>query len=1377
MFCYFFILYLIQICAYKIMENEISLYPTVGEYYEYDLFQIMYQDAYIVYEKGEQYYEQQNMNKRVYVNYEQRWMQRPKIGNVDIVNQFQEINSISGNQYKSLSSNNTHFGTLSMENEVIIYEWHNQILQQIGSSVQIDTSFICFNIHLSPFFDILVDCYQDDEFKLLIVQDQQYNTVCTSQSSIPIKTKLKSMINDNNDTYIIYAQYYQDYCMLSLFSKQYSNLSQWNNNFIDFDIPIRINPYIYILTQQQILQCTISSNQTFQLQYNFTQPNISNFLTINLYYTISTYSQCDQILLQYPSDSGEEFLITSFWGCTNQIIIKNIDNQYQFNEAIQTIVQNNQYIIFQQKQIIHLYQIGKPVVFQYNNKIETNSLLYFNFDNELFSFNEMIIAYKIQIPSLKINLTNVQVQGNNSHFSIVCFNQKKPQNQNILKINLTILPKNDTNIYVMFNQSIPQYQYAIMNNINTNFFSFSGPFLKFQQNNDTDYFSFSSTTFTEIGSLSYYYLVSQLSIMQNISETLLYFIGYNKSQLQIFYCSKYPQQSKLSYQNLNVIQISVNATSLQTAYSIYPEILIIGLSDNQTIYLYQQQYEVKGAYSNSNQTFEQEILNFLVTQNNIVILFSNYEISIMTLDFENILDLNQEQINQLFKTKTIQFNPQQIVMNTQLQSSFLFINNIYDVIIISLQQNSKPIPIQLIQVNFAIKQINLVNQQLILSYICNNNQSICFQVWNVQNLPKYYYEKNLCEVDNGNNVTIQSDNLFFYVTFTNHTVYIYNPSLPYHMSLYFKTILSSINSIAFQNQNSLLFNQSIIFGQNTFYSLTQTQGMMISYMQSNQYNFTYPQTIYNYSVTSALNPLAIQRTPNQSITYLTNFTVIKNKTISINLTLDQQDNRNNHFSYPINIIVDRQFNSCQLFYNISNLNSIDILQVQQLIAKGCVITEYKYTYNNLINFSQDLAHSLIITSINNQFVSLLNNTVIIILNNNLKNTSQTNINFTQCLVSTSYNYTSYSICQNETSQYLVNFTLNSEGEIGNLMYLPLPQAFSNIFKMRISKGQIFILGEFVNQNQYLYWFNQSNNSFIQLTQEFSILDDNQHNCQDFSVDQFSYNGYEQQNLILILQTIRNQLYYQIIEIKGENIIINPLIYVIIHYCNFQYSCVDLNQFNYVLIIKIIDGKVAVLVTDTYSVSYLVNILINPGKAQQSNYLAAVIRTIPNYFYHLYTGNSFYFGGVLIQQYQLKGGYVMGIYYLDGYENKSIVEPILMQGSFGTSVSKQYAVILNQKYPSGIALCLDNPFIYPFSTQNITCNLERGLQQRIVYLGCRNAFYHGIYNITFNLQIKEHNSRGQIYALLSLIVLMLFYFIYKIISNFRSLKYLNIEVEL
>ncbi|CAD8211023.1 unnamed protein product [Paramecium octaurelia] len=81
---------------------------------------------------------------------------------------------------------------------------------------------------------------------------------------------------------------------------------------------------------------------------------------------------------------------------------------------------------------------------------------------------------------------------------------------------------------------------------------------------------------------------------------------------------------------------------------------------------------------------------------------------------------------------------------------------------------------------------------LILSYICNNNeQNICFQVWNVQNLPNFYYLMNLHSVQFDNTLIIQSDNLFFCVTFSNYTVYVYNPQYPYHMSLYYILQLTS----------------------------------------------------------------------------------------------------------------------------------------------------------------------------------------------------------------------------------------------------------------------------------------------------------------------------------------------------------------------------------------------------------------------------------------------------------------------------------------------------------------------------------------------------------------------------------------------------------
>lgn len=45
----FFILYQFQACAFQITEKEISLYPTEGEYYEYNLYELAYESGYVLY--------------------------------------------------------------------------------------------------------------------------------------------------------------------------------------------------------------------------------------------------------------------------------------------------------------------------------------------------------------------------------------------------------------------------------------------------------------------------------------------------------------------------------------------------------------------------------------------------------------------------------------------------------------------------------------------------------------------------------------------------------------------------------------------------------------------------------------------------------------------------------------------------------------------------------------------------------------------------------------------------------------------------------------------------------------------------------------------------------------------------------------------------------------------------------------------------------------------------------------------------------------------------------------------------------------------------------------------------------------------------------
>ncbi|CAD8130377.1 unnamed protein product [Paramecium sonneborni] len=989
-------------------------------------------------------------------------------------------------------------------------------------------------------------------------------------------------------------------------------------------------------------------------------------------------------------------------------------------------LQNNQYILFQQNHTIILYQQGKLAVFQYDHKIQLNSLLQFNADSELFSLNQVIKVYQVQNPSLQINLINLQVTNNSFTFSIMCFSQEMFE-----KYNLYILPKDNTNIYVMFNQEFPQYQYTTGTNISGNFFSYSGKLLQYSQNNDTSYFFFHNTTYYQIGQIQQNFnLVSQLQIIQNINETYFF--------LQDIIIYHYLFSITLTIIKILIFRIIHPSIFQFLQMQIQFRLLIAFILklQQQVQVIIRQSIQFNTSIS-INKTFESEILEFIVTYNNLIILFINQEIQIMSLDFQKCFTLNQDYINKFFINKTIYFNPKQLIMNTQLLSSFLYINNVQEVIIISIQQNNIPIRIELIQVNFRIKQINLVNQQLILSHICWNDQAICFQVLNVQNLPNYCYVKNLSEVENNDKTIITSDNLFLYITFANNTVYIYNPSLPQHMSLYYQLKLNStiLCTLAIQYQKSFFFDNSIIFYQNAFYQLEQIQSINIQINDFDQsFNHTLPKIIYNYTVISALNNSALQQTPNQSIISLSHFMIFQhNKTIIINLTLNDQNNRNNYLSYPISLIADRQYNSCQL-HDLSHFQIKDIFKIDKLLTKGCWITAYKYSYNH-----------------------------------------QHKLNFTHCLASTSDNQNLYSICQNNTTQYLINLTLNSSGYIVKNTITKIPLLFSNIFKMKGIINQIFILGNLKKQSQFLYWFNQSNNSFIQLTQKFSYQSDDLFYCQDFSAG--FLNNFGQINRIIIFQTIMNQLFYQIMEIEEENISIQPLVYVIIHYCNFQYSCYVMDQFKYILIIRNTYENVIILLTDKSNYSYLIRVIINSQKIQYSNNLATVLKIIPNILDFYSTGNSIYFEGTLMQQFRYKNqsNYNIGIYYLGNLESLNIEEPILMQGSF-YQTNSQYAMIVNQKYQNEISLYISSgkAQFHLFSTQNITCNLHRKTKSINVTLTCENWIYQRNYTIIFNLVAAPSKNIGWIIGLLIIISLLLFYFCYKVKHKTQGI---NVEIEL
>ncbi|CAD8062913.1 unnamed protein product [Paramecium primaurelia] len=845
------------------------------------------------------------------------------------------------------------------------------------------------------------------------------------------------------------------------------------------------------------------------------------------------------------------------------------------------------------------------------------------------------------------------------------------------------------------------------------------------------------------------YQLIQILVLQ-INQIQQYFIGYNNQQLDIFTFDIKFKNYSYQFQLKQSINISVNAISLQVAYSIYPDKLIIGLSTNDSIYLIQYNYD-KNSIISSNYTFVQQFSDFIVTYNSIIILISIQEIQILTFNYTVTYTLNQQSINKLFNNIT--FNPIQIVVNTQSVSSFVYINNINEIIIISIDQNSYPIPISLIQVNFTIKQINLVNQQLILSYICNNQNNICFQVWNVQNLPKYYYVKNLYNVNFDNNIIIQSDNLFFYVTFSNYTVYVYNPSLPYHMSLYYKLELTS--PIQCTEQFYLNNPLSVIIANNYLYTLSELQQFNLTVQQSNYVfnnSISYPQLTYNYTVTSALNNNTFQQTPNQSIIFYLNFTQFQDlRNLSIELSKDNIIPYSKNFSYPMNLILDRQVGYCYLNQSITQNKYCSLTQFLQ----------YYYPISNIQNYS-------LITSINNEYFALQSNSFIQTLSSDLRYLfyfNYTNLTFSQCLQSTSYIYQLYSICQNSTSQYLLNFTLNSSGNIVNLNTTQLPQTFSNISKMSSILNQIFILGNQKEQLQQLYWFNQSNRT-LQVIINY---------CQDFSIAQIPKVEDNQQESIIIFFIYYQQLEYKIISIVDDIHIFHQAVILQINIIDSSYY---LQQYYYfqILILQIYSKKAIVLVSDKY-LSYIIYLRIQ--SLSQKLQIGTIFGTIPNYGNLTIAANSFYQNGVLMQQFNDQGQFIVGVYYLNNLFDQNLMEPILMQSSFNTT-NRNYAMIVNQQYQIGTSLYISKESIqnYPISNWNLNCISFTNNQSMNIQLFCQNQFSNGIYDITFHLPPKFHfYFSSSAYALFSIIILLIIFFYIRFIYKTRNLGYINAEIEL
>ncbi|CAK71722.1 unnamed protein product (macronuclear) [Paramecium tetraurelia] len=648
------------------------------------------------------------------------------------------------------------------------------------------------------------------------------------------------------------------------------------------------------------------------------------------------------------------------------------------------------------------------------------------------------------MPSLQINLTEQQDQERTyvitiyAQFLNLTFNS-------ICKMfmSITILDQNDTNIYVIYNQNFPQYRYIDgAEKSESVFLGYSGKLLSYIVNSDNKQFGFfkqtTLQTFFELQN-QIFYLAQLLNPTQGVGKQKIYFIGVTNESIQIFY-SNFLLNSFYPFMNITY-------KWLMTQIKHQQQDLVIMIQSTFIKYTILPNYPISLLSINLNNKFSE----FLVTFNNLITLFINKEIQIMTLNYTDLVIINQMMINNLYNTDSfIKFNPIQIAVNPQSLSSCLFINNINNVIIIAIGQNNIPIPISIIECKFQIKQINIVNQQLVLSYICNQGFDLCFQVWSIQKFRDPFFMKNMISGKYENQVQILSDNLFFYIQFSNYTVFVYNPQLPEHMSLQYELNLSS------QLRCSV---QRILYYENTINSLSTRQSFNLYINQSLNFEHSYPIMIYNYNITTVFNQTALQSTPNQSLIYLSNFTYFQPK-INKTIFLQIQDLNliDRTFTIPMNIILDRQANRCYFSDSSDNsyVENVDQFDEEQFSNNLCNLPNFGY-FITIPNQNYTL-----ITAVNNQFFVLQNNNEIKIVNSKLEILQffdNSNLNFTECLKSTSFNLTISYICQNETAQY----------NIGLAFPLTLLEMFQMLTYFLFLINLLRYLKQIIQLNLTLFW--------------------------------------------------------------------------------------------------------------------------------------------------------------------------------------------------------------------------------------------------------------------------------------------------------------------
>ncbi|CAK73842.1 unnamed protein product (macronuclear) [Paramecium tetraurelia] len=820
--------------------------------------------------------------------------------NVQLFKTLNLLSEQNNNQkFTSISSSSQYYLLTTQVNVLNLYFWNSGYLNLINK-IKLPQQ-TCLNALLTKEDSIIVDCYNLNNLSIYLYQKNSW-TIAYSEltQQIPKKTDLKQFIS-NSINFILYAQYYEDNQILTQFyfsQDQLYNFSIWTQPFINFIVTNKLQSQntIYLWNNQflYILNVTEYELQSTNIVY------FSQIIDVLLFNPQNMFYQCDKLLI-IAHDQSLQFQV-----CNQNTMIQEYQNQINLNNVnyISQAFLSNQFLILQLFDLIEIYEI---IDFYFNliGGLQLNSSFsQVSFDynsNQLFIFSDTeITTYQVAYPKIKFesdqNLSNYQLFIQGSPYQINQTDAYKCQNC-MVQVNVSVLSINDNNTYLTHEIS----HQIVINFLSQHYHKFisqySGSLLVANFSVDESSLgNFTDTTFRNIGSIN-----QKFENLQFLSGG--YAVGITNQTIVLI--SLQMQHNHFNQQIMNFIECN---------WEIQP----------------QQQFIL---------TFLEPFQQFYLLFQQIVLLLESNIIQICNF-FEDCTDL---QIKNDIK-------PVGIALNQQLCSSTLYINNNHKSIIVGqITSSNTYIIFSQIDVKIQVQDMKIVNNRLILNYYCQQNQFICFQVWNVANLNSPYFEKNLRSILNSNNIQLFADNLFYYVQ-TNNQIYVYNPVVLEHSSLfytfnyngsYFTT--TSIQSKAFISFNSQFYQLFPIL----VYSYQTTINMF-------QNDITLLLNTFNASISSQIGTQTfIDYISNQDIIILNNFLQIqpKNQTYNVSQSHVTLTSDNITFSGQVgwfSISCDGKSNSQVI--NILNFTSMR-KNVIAAFNKQILVLDY-YQQNYLICYLQ-----------------------------------------------------------------------------------------------------------------------------------------------------------------------------------------------------------------------------------------------------------------------------------------------------------------------------------------------------------------------------------------------------------------------------------------